>query len=70
MEKWLYVEITLVFSQWGRHSLQDIIVQGKRRAPPLNVHTRSQFLEYYAKQGWTLVKSYSDVYTFKRAVRI
>lgn len=69
MEKWEYLEMTLVFSQWGRHPLYGIIVEGKRRHPPPNVETRSQFLEYSAKQGWTLIKSYSDVYTFKRAVR-
>lgn len=66
MDKWIYLEITLVFSQWGQHSLLDIVVNGKRRPPPPEVQTRTQFLNYYAKLGWTLVKSYSDVYTFKR----
>lgn len=62
------MEITLIFCESGRHPLDHVIVKGKRRAPPLNVHTRPQFLEYYAKQGWTLVKSCSYVYTFRRPI--
>lgn len=69
MEKWQYEEITLAFSEWGRHPLLWVIVKGKRQPPPPNVETRAQFLGYYSKLGWTLVKSYSDVYTFKREVR-
>lgn len=69
MDKWIFLEITLVFSQYGRHSLDGVIVKGKRHPLPPDVHTRSQFLEYYVKLGWILVKSYSDVYTFKRIVK-
>lgn len=69
MDKWEYLEITFRFSQTGNHYLESVLVNGKRALPPLGVQTRSQALEYYSKLGWILVKSYSDVYTFKRAIR-
>lgn len=68
MDKWIYMEITLRFFRAGHHDLEAILVNGERAEPPLGVRTRSQALEHYGKLGWILVKSYSDVYTFKRAV--
>lgn len=63
------MEITLRFFRAAHHDLEAILVNGKRAELPLGVRTRAQTLEHYAKLGWILVKSYSDVYTFKRPVR-
>lgn len=69
MEKWIYLGITLGFYRSDQHNLESILVYGKRVEPPMGVQTRGQALEHDAKLGWTCVKSYSDVYTLKHAVR-
>jgi hypothetical protein len=67
MDKWEYLEVTLVYSPTDlAHGLEAVVVDGKRRQLAGNLRTRTQVLDHYGRLGWTVVKSYSDVYTLKR----
>ncbi len=68
MDNWEYIQFTLVYSRAELHSLEAIIINDQQPPLPQNVQTRTQILDYYDKLGWIVVKSYSDVNSFKRAL--